>query len=211
MPGPGPRSPSSSAPLTLHESGRRAGGYRWVESRLFEALGAWAVSAPEGGAKAVLAAHARQHAGHADLWHELLPAAGDMTPESLTGPADAGLVAFAAELASPVGSSTTVERLVGAYRVLLPRMVTAYTAHLELTSAVCDGPVIRALRLVLRDEVEGWAGGEALIQSMLVSEDQVRAAAQHQARLEWMITAAGGVSGPGAKSPGLVRPENGQP
>ncbi len=187
------------------------GAYRWVESRLFEVLGAWALSVPELEVKPGLATHAAEHAWHAELWREQLPTAGGMTPESLTRSANEGIEAFFAALVEPDRPGHTIERLVGAYRVLLPRMIAAYSAHLAVASAVSDGPAIRVLRLVLRDEVEGWSRGEAVIQSLLGTEQQVRTAAGHQGRLEWMITAAGGVAGPDTAGSGFAGPENGQP
>ena len=80
----------------------------------------------------------RAHAWHAAVWLERLPAgAGDRRrgrsrcrqrprspTSSLPWPARPG----------------TLERLVGAYRVVVPRLVAAYTAHLNHTSAAADVP-----------------------------------------------------------------------
>lgn len=197
--------------LPLRESARRMGAYRWVESRLFEVLGAWALSVPELEVKPVLAAHAREHAWHAELWLDQLPTVEGMTPESLTRPANEGIDAFFGALTEPDGPGRTIERLVGAYRVLLPRMIAAYSAHLGMAAPVCDGPVIRVLRLVLRDELEGWARGEEVIQALLGTEQQVRTAAEHQGRLEWMIAEAGGVAGSETADSGLAASQYGQP
>jgi len=197
--------------LPLQESARRVGGYCWAETRLFEALGAWVATVPELEVKALLATHARQHAWHAGLWFEQLPTAGKMTPERLNGPANEGLAALAAAVVEPEGTGQTIERLAGAYRVFLPRMITAYSDHLAAASAVADGPVIRALRLVVRDEVEAWAAGEGVLQSLLLTEEQVHSAALHQARLEWLIARAGGVSAVDTAGGGFVGQENGQP
>ncbi len=174
-----------SAPL--EEGARRLGSYRWMESRLFEALGAWAATVPELHVKPVLAVHAREHAWHADLWLERLPGVEHLGPDGLTAPASDPEAAFASALLEPDAPDRTIEKLVGAYRVLLPRMVTSYSEHLRASSEIADGPVIRALRLVLRDEVEGWCRGEELIQSLLVTEEQVGRAAEHQRRLESIL------------------------
>jgi len=197
--------------LPLVESARRMGAYRWIESRLFEVLGSWAVSVPELEVKPVLAAHSHEHAWHAELWREQLPTAAGMTPEGLTMPANEGVDAFFTALAGPESAGQTVEKLVGVYRALLPRMTGAYTAHLDVASAVSDGPAIRVLRLVLHDELEAWRCGEAVIHSLLGTEQQVRAAALHQARLEWMLSACGGVTGPETTGSGFVGAESGQP
>ena len=187
------------------------GADRWVESRLFEALGSWVPMVAEPEVQVFLAAQAREHAWHGELWQEQLPTAGELTPERLTTPANEGLAAFVTALADHEGSGHTIEKLVGAYRVLLPRVIAAYSAHLAATSAISDGPVIRALRLVVRDEVEGWSRGEALIHSLLRTEEQVRSAALHQARLEWAIALAGGVTGSDAAVGGFAGQGNGQP
>ncbi|HSH59852.1 MAG TPA: hypothetical protein VK988_09485 [Acidimicrobiales bacterium] len=202
---------SAAKGLSLRESARRMGAYRWVESRLFDVLGAWAISVPELEVKPILAAHAREHAWHAELWRDQLPTAGGMTPATLTSSPNEGIDAFFAALVAPHGPERTIERLVGAYRVLVPRMIAAYSAHLGVASGVSDGPVIRVLRLVLRDEVEAWSAGEAVIQALLGSETQVRTAAVHQGRLEWMIADAGGVAGLETTGSGFAGRQNGQP
>ena len=50
------------------------------------------------------------------------------------------------------------------YRVVLPRLVTSYERHLQVTSPITDGPVARALRLVLNDEVADWHAGERIVE-----------------------------------------------
>ncbi len=183
----GPDAPSVALPL--EQLARRAAAYCWLEGRLFETLGAWVPTVVEPEAKLVLAAHAREHAWHAELWQERLPLAGDLAPDPLAAPS-AEAAAFTAAVSEPRSEDQTIEKLVGAYRVLLPRMIAAYSEHLRRTAEVADAPVIRALRLVLRDETEGWARGEGLVQSLLRTEANVRRAAGHQARLEAMLTDA---------------------
>ena len=63
------------------------------------------------------------------------------------------LVAFATALVEPQDAELTVEKLVGVYRVLLPRKIAAYTTHLQHANPVSDGPTIRALELALHDEL----------------------------------------------------------
>ncbi len=182
--------------LSLEQSARRMGAYRWIEERLFEALGAWSALVPEPEVKARLAAEAREHAWHAELWHERLPTAGDMTPDGLTEPASGAVATLATALVDSEAEHQTIEKLVGTYRVLLPRLITDYSEHLGATSALSDGPIVRALRLALRDELEAWSRGEALVQSLLRSEEQVVRAAERQARLESILAGKRGLAGP---------------
>jgi hypothetical protein len=63
-------------------------------------------------------------------------------------------------------SQDLVERLVSVYEVLSPQLVDSYSLHLEHTSRVSEGPVARALELVLADERRDGAEGRALLRSI---------------------------------------------
>jgi hypothetical protein len=173
--------------LTLDETARLVGGYRWVEMRLFETLGGWVTSVPELDVKLHLGTRCYHHAWHAQLWQERLPTLAGADPEQLTAPSGGAVSSLVAALTRAEG---TIEKLVGVYRVLVPRKVAAYTAHLERASPVCDAPVMRALRLVLADEMEEWRDGERLIQALLSSPEAVGRAAEHQCRLETLMVGA---------------------
>ena len=182
--------------MTLEEADRRVARYAWLERRRFDLLGTWAAGAPEPEAKALLATHALRHAWHGSLWAEHLPRrSGHAGPTADAG--EDALVAVVDAAARPRGAGATAERLVGAYRVLAPYAVTAYTQHLALASVISDASQLRTLRLVLADQVEGWQEGEAVLQSLLRTEHDIKRAASHQAALEVLMLAAGGVAGAG--------------
>ena len=182
--------------------------------RAFEILGAWTASVPEPAVKAALATHSRQHGWHAELWHDLLPVIGEAgsgssgpvrNAERGNGPGEASFIAppsaahisFVEALAAPEAPELTIEKLVGVYRVLVPHAVTAYGQHLDRTSPVSDGPTIRALRLILSDQVDHWHEGEALLQAQLRSDADVERASSHQRPLERLLVTAGGIAGAG--------------
>ena len=193
------------APSTLEASALRIGRYRWIEMRLFEALGGWVAGLPEFDAKALLATHSRHHGWHAELWHDLLPVlpttdgghpgAGTPIEDWAPPPSDEHLAAFAAALTEPRAPGLTLEKLVGVYRVALPHTIVTYTRHLRAASSVADGPTTRALRLVLSDELDHWRDGEMLLQSLVVEPGMLDRAAAHQVRLEKLLVAAGGIAG----------------
>jgi hypothetical protein len=187
--------------FTVEETARRVGNYRWVEMRLFETLGGWVATVPELDVKIRLGTHCYHHAWHSELWHQRLPELREMDPERLTAPANEGVAAFMAAVAEPEAAGATIEKLVGVYRVLIPHKVAAYTFHLNHTSGITDGPTIRALRFILADEAEDWRDGEMLIQSLLGTSEEVERASRHQARLESLLVAAGGIAGPGSLGP----------
>jgi len=185
--------PVPAAPLA--ESAERLGHYAWVEARLFEILGGWVPEVPELDAKLLLGSQSHHHAWHAELWVRRLPVLAGIDHDDLTVAANDELTAFMHELAEPV---TSVEKLAGVYRVMLPHLVATYGAHLERTSMVTDAPTVRALNLVLADETEDWRQGELVVQSLLQTPESVNRAAAHHRRLEGLLTVAGGITGPAA-------------
>jgi hypothetical protein len=179
---------------TLEETARLVHRYRWLEARTFELLGGWVAveRAPE--VQRLFGVQAHHHAWHAELWEQRLPSARGASPP-VPDSVPPGLEAFVDALAQPTGPEATVERLVGVYRVLVPHKLTTYRRHLAEVSPVADGPVARALRLALRDELDDWQEGEAMLQERLTTPELARRAAERQGVLEALLVAAGGISG----------------
>jgi hypothetical protein len=184
--------------FTVEQTAERVGHYKWIEMRLFEALGGWVATVPELDVKMRLGTHCYHHAWHADLWHKRLPELREMNPDRLTVPANAEVVTFMEAVAEPEAPGDTIEKLVGVYRVLIPHKIAAYTFHLNNTSTITDAPTIRSLKFALDDEFEDWRDGEMLLQSLIDTEEAARRAAAHQGRLEALVVAAGGITGPGS-------------
>jgi hypothetical protein len=184
--------------FTVEETARRVGHYKWIEMRLFEALGGWVATVPELDVKLRLGTHCYRHAWHAELWHKRLPELREMNPDRLTLPANDAVVAFMDAVSEPEAPGETIEKLVGVYRVLIPHKIAAYTFHLNNTSTITDAPTIRSLKLVLNDELEDWRDGEMLLQALIETEEEAHRAAARQGRLETLVVRAGGIVGPGS-------------
>jgi hypothetical protein len=103
-----------------------------------------------------------------------------------------------AALTEPEAPELTLEKLVGVYRVFIPRFISAYTYHLNATSQITDAPTIRSLHFILQDEYDDWRDGEMMIESLLETPEDVERAAAHQAKLERIMVEAGGIAGPGS-------------
>ncbi len=168
------------------EGARRARHFRALEGRLFEVLGQWVPSVPEPEAKLVLRRHSFQHASHADLWAGILPGSEGERPASLRPP-------LAAVLDAVAEPTDTIARLAGAYQVLLSHLVTAYSRLREAATAASDGPLARALELMVGDDVVACREGQCLLEGLPVSRPDAERCAAHVGRLEAMIVAAGGV------------------
>ncbi|HVM63895.1 MAG TPA: hypothetical protein VMU14_03480 [Acidimicrobiales bacterium] len=181
MPMPWDR-PDVPSAFTLREGAERLASCRWVELRLYEAMGGWVPTIPELDVRLAVGAACHAHAWHASEWEGVDAA-----------PFDGAVEALLEAVAAPTG---TLERLVGAYRVVVPRLVATYTAHRNHTSAAADAPLARSLGLVLADELAAWREGEMLVQSLIADADGAAAAAAHQGRLEALVAGAGGLAGP---------------
>jgi len=187
--------PDRLVTLGVADTARRAGHYRWISTQLFETLGSWVASVPEVDVKQRLGVHAHHLGWHARLWRDRLPELAEMTPSALTAPPNDALRTVV-DLVN--ASDSTIERLVGVHRVVMPRLAAAYLFHLAHTSEITDAPTVRVLRLAHADIVADWSDGEALVQSLLRTPADARLAADHQARLEAPMVEAGGICGPGS-------------
>src|SRR6476469_825030 len=188
----------------VEESARRVGVYKWLEMRLFEALGGWVATVPELDVKLVLGRHCYHHAWHAELWDKRLPELREMNTTRLTVPANDAMAEFVDAIREPEAPDLTIEKLVGVYRVLLPRKIAAYTYHLNATSRITDAPTQRSLGFMLQDEFEDWREGEMLLQSLIETPDELERATRRQQELEALLLAAGGIAGPGTLGPVAV-------
>jgi hypothetical protein len=198
--GPPTSVPDDVVFTALEEAARFAGAWRWVETRLFEVLGAWVAAEPDHAAKAAYSRHSLHHAWHADAWRDLLPVVSHLDHDVLTA-APGGMAAVVDVLAATTGPDQTVERLVGAYRVMGPRTIRAYTARLECCSVVADGPTARWLRLLLVEEEDCRQEGEALLEARLVEAAVVERAGSHQVRLESLLSVPSSSGGPSSRGP----------
>ncbi|MDA8147370.1 MAG: hypothetical protein M0Z93_01150 [Actinomycetota bacterium] len=208
------------AHLSLAEAAAVVGGYVWIERQLAAAVGAWATRLALPAVQVHLAAQSGRHGWHAELWAERLPRLDGLNVEALCRPPSPAVGEVIGAL-DPLrrervrepergGPSRTDEPpeggtgpgalpfLAGLYRVVLPRLVVSYQAHLRAASPVSDGPVIRALRLVVADELEDWHDGELLVQRLVRRPHDVDAAAGFQKQLEAGLVRAGA-------HPGLTR------
>jgi len=186
---------AASGSFDVAENARRIGAYAWIEQALFEVLGTWVATVPEPEVTLLLGTHCHHHAWHAQMWRDRLPDLAELDPDRLTAPANPAVARFVTALAEPAPLRSTVEQLVGVYRVLLPRLVAAYSVHADATSPVTDAPTARILRLVLADDHDQWRDGELLLQSLIASPDDARRAADRHAELESIMVEAGGVTG----------------
>jgi hypothetical protein len=192
-------------PLTLQESAALIGAYRWAEHNLFGLTGSWVQEVADPEIRLHLDLVSGEHAWHAELWEDRLPVVDGVDADALAASVGSALEAVYASVGpvlASVGAAhretpTTSLQLAVLYRFLIPRLVATYEHHLGHAVPATDGPTIRILRMVMRDEIEAWQTGERLLQGALHGPEDVSAEAAVQVGLESIVVTAG-------VAPGLV-------
>jgi hypothetical protein len=152
---------------SLGELAGLARRYAALERRLFEVLGGWVPTVPEPEVKLLLREHSFQHAWHAQLWDELAPrtgpgvgAAHGSGEAAVTGTGRGGLEDALASIAE---AASIAEGLHAVYHVVLPELVQDYRALRQGTNPATDGPLLRALGLILADDESAIEAGASLL------------------------------------------------
>jgi hypothetical protein len=185
-------------PLEAHAS--VVGAYQWIERRLFEVLGGWVTTEAVAEARLLYDVYSQQHAWHAELWADRLPVLDGLDPATFTVAPSVEvdrllvLLSGGAPGEAPAAGGTLL-RLVGLARVVLPRLIAGYGIHLRHAAPVADAPVVRSLRLVMRDEIEAWQAMETLVQTLVDRPHDIAVVTAHQQALEEVLAGIG---------PGLV-------
>ena len=149
--------------LTLEEAARVAGHARWLEDRLFSAVGEWVAVEDDPAAKALFSAHSVRHAWHAAVWRDRFPRAAHLDADALTVPAGPGVAAVVGDLAAATatGADGTLERLTR-LALVLRGLVGDYRDRIARAHPLADGPTLRWLGFVLADEVAALEEIEAV-------------------------------------------------
>jgi hypothetical protein len=182
--------------LKLEDQAAMVGAYRWVEGRLFEVLGGWVVDEEIPLARIEFDEQSQAHAWHAELFWDRLPVLDWVDREALSVAPSKEVSNLFFEISELTHS---LARLVLLSRLVLPRLVAGYRLHLERAVPVSDTPLIRALRLVLSDELEHLKRVEALLEALLEGKQEE---APEEAAAYRLVGSSEEVLGSGG--PGLV-------
>jgi uncharacterized ferritin-like protein (DUF455 family) len=186
--------------ITVTQNLELLGKYRYVEIQMMELMGSWAYTVVEPEIKIGFGRQMYQDAVHADMLGKRLPELkGRSEHFHYIAPSDA----FVKLLEKIWQANDSLRRIVALYRVLKPALVKAYEHHLEHAELPADEPTAYILRNVLDEERDHSEWGEAMINTLIVSPDLSRLAAQWQQELENDLAEAGGIRGEG-KAPGTI-------
>jgi len=189
-----------SKTITVTQNLELLGKYRYVEIQMMELMGSWAYTIVEPEIKIGFGRQMYQDAVHADMLGKRLPELkGRSEHFHYIAPSDA----FVKLLEKIWRAEDTLRRMVALYRVLKPALVAAYEYHLEHAELPADEPTAYILRNILAEENDHSEWGENIINTLVISPDLSRLAAQWQQELENDLAAAGGIRGEG-KTPGAI-------
>lgn len=176
--------------------------YNWVEQRLNDLYLTRLTATPEWEVKDAFAMHCWLDAEHAKCLQERV-AELRHPPHNFHIAPDDGLEAW---LQEALRAQSTLEVLVGLYRVVKPALVEAYREHFEKTNPLVDQPTRRFLRFIIIEEEEMIAWGARAIDALARSEDEQAAAKCWEDHLRAYLEAAGGITGEAQKPNGSTLP-----
>ncbi|MCU0311394.1 MAG: hypothetical protein MUE36_10685 [Acidimicrobiales bacterium] len=195
VPGPSWAAAAPEGATSATATVERLGRYCWAEQELFALLGGWAPEIPEHDVAALVAEQAEHAAWRAERWFELLPGAPGtglvVAPEGLDDLGDRARQAAD-------GPTRTVEKLAVAYRLLAPRLVAAYVAHLGWATPHREAAARRLLGIAVADLTGDLVEGERLLQALATGPDAVSRVAAAVGPLERAVVVAGGIVGDGS-------------
>ena len=186
--------------LPVDASAARLRHYRYAVERLMRVGAGWIALTPELASKLLLGRHVWDDAQHADLLGRRLLELRSPAQES--EPAGAGVAAVLDTVEAAEAPGQTIERLVGAYRVVKPHLLALYRDHLARTNPVYEPPTRRILERLIADTSRHVAAGETVLAHLTGAPGLAARAAGWEARLAGMLAAAGGVAGDGLPGPG---------
>lgn len=189
----------------LLETSGRFGSYSWIESRMFQILGAWAGGGTvEAGSSAGVPAgassvagdavalmfddHARRHAWHSRVWFERLPELSNVDAEGLVRtPSEqfARMMDEAAALDDPLEQLTVAD-------VLVTHLVVTYRHELTRLDDIGDATSRHWLGFVLQNLTEELLQVDSMASDLVRSEADVDASAVVRSAFAKKLLVCGG-------------------
>lgn len=167
-------------------------------------LGGWIALTPEVSAKLLMGRHVWDNAQHADALGRRLPEL--RAQAQVSEPVNTAFVACLDAIEEAEQPGQTVERLVGVYRVLKPHLLATYEDHMQRANEVYEPPTLRILARCAEDERRHVGAGLAVLHHLVTTPTLEARASVWQARIEHLLTVAGGVTGAGLPPAADVKP-----
>jgi len=177
------------------ESAARLANYRYLEIQTMEMIAGWCHTTPEIHIKATMGQHVYEDAQRADQLGRRLAGL-----RSRRDRAEAPTDEFVRLCEKIWHASTTIERLIGVYRVLKPHLCSTYLYHAQCCDPYADEAtqqLLDTLSTAVQSQIN-WANG--VIDSYLADPVTRKLARAWQAELEEALYESGGVAGTGVEA-----------
>lgn len=134
--------------FTLVELTQRLGALVWVEEKLFELLGRWAVIESVPQVAVLFATTSRHHGWHAEIVESCLPTSPQLRTPDVIVPPTPGWQDAVVSLSTLTDAEATTARLRSLVKVVDPWVSRETESLLELARPVSDAAIARWLRFV---------------------------------------------------------------
>jgi hypothetical protein len=165
---------------------RRFSNYHHATRQLVHLFGGWCARVPEMSIKILIGTHIWDNAQHLEAIHQRLKEL--RYPSELPACPSLEYGRFLDELDE---AQNSLEFLVGIYRILKPRLISAYQWHIAQCDPLIDEPSIHVLKRMIADEAANIVQGNAAIEVLMKDSKAAEAALKWQAKLEKMATDLG--------------------
>ena len=177
--------------------------YNYIERRLYEISAAFMNPTPEWEVKGALSLHLYLDGEHSQALRQRV-AELRRPPLYLDQCPDPKLEALTEEA---MRAGSTIELLVGVFRVIRPALLAAYEKHLAETNPLFDFPTCRLLKTAIAEETQMTEWGQQALAALAQTDDQKASATAWENHLRAFLRAAGGIAGTEAIPADLVLPE----
>jgi hypothetical protein len=169
--------------------------YNYVKKTLNQIFAAHLASTPEWEVKCAFSYHMWLDAEHCASIRKRISEMRE-PPLHLDKIVDLNLKAMMDEA---IRSENTLELLVAIYQVIKPELIRSMKKHLENSNPMADQPTFRLLKIILMEEEEMVAWGEAAIAALKQDEESAENAYQWEKHVAAYLQLAGGIYGDLAK------------
>jgi hypothetical protein len=175
---------------------RRVRNFRYSEEWLMMMLGGWVATIPELPVKTGLGKVIWETAQAADVLGKRLPElrCGKQAVDASESANDA-FADFIQSICEPERPDLTIEKLAGAFDVLMPHQVDVYEQTMRETDQICDAPTIELLEDIVRKRRRHITWGREVL-DRLCDTDALRE--RRRARVDQLnaeLVKSGGVTG----------------
>jgi len=177
--------------------------YNYIEGQLYLLSAAFINPTPEWEVKGALSLHLYLDAEHGQALRQRV-AELRRPPLYLDTCPDLRLEALCEEA---LRAKTTIEFLVGVFRVIRPSLLCAYKTHLAEINPVFDFPTCRLLKTAIAEEKQMVKWGSQAIDALLTTDEAIHEAEAWEAHLTAYLQAAGSVMGRDLVSDDLQLPK----